>query len=264
VTTWLDDFACLGLRFREAGMLEIVFDGPNLHAVTKEMHTALSKVWAEIERDPSVEVIVVRGADNVFSAGGSFDLVEHAIGDWQGRMDLMHETRDLVYAIVRCSKPIVSAIEGPAVGAALVVALLADISVAGRSARLIDGHTRLGLAAGDHSVLCWPLLCGMAKAKYYLLTCDRMSGEEAERIGLVSLCVDDGAAEERAVEIARKLQQGATSAIRLTKQTLNGWYEAHGSLFDASVLAEFHGFGGPEVIEGLASHREHRPPSFPR
>lgn len=68
--------------------------------------------------------------------------------------------------------------------------LLADISIAARDARIIDGHTRLGVAAGDHAAIVWPLLCGMAKAKYYLLLCDAVSGEEAERIGLVSLCVD--------------------------------------------------------------------------
>ena len=103
----------------------------------------------------------------------------------------IEEARDLVWNVINCSKPIVSAVHGPAVGAGLVAALLADVSVVGRNARIIDGHTRLGVAAGDHAAICWPLLCGMAKAKYYLLTCDPLTGEEAERIGLVSLCVDD-------------------------------------------------------------------------
>ena len=101
--------------------------------------------------------------------------------------------------MINCSKPVVSAIRGPAVGAGLVVALLADVSVAGRSAKIVDGHTRLGVAAGDHAAICWPLLCGMAKAKYYLLSCASLTGEEAERIGLVSLCVDDDEVTERAV-----------------------------------------------------------------
>ena len=76
---------------------------------------------------------------------------------------------------------------GPAVGAGLVAGLLADISIAAKNARIIDGHTRLGVAAGDHAAIVWPLLCGMAKAKYYLLLCEQVIGEEAERIGLVSL-----------------------------------------------------------------------------
>src|SRR6202022_3836528 len=121
-------------------------------------------------------------------------------------------------------KPIVSAIHGPAVGAGLVVALLADVSIAGRSAKIIEGHTRLGVAAGDHAAICWPLLCGMAKSKYYLLTCETLLGEEAERIGLVSLCVDDDQVQDKALEVAVSLANGAQSAIRWTKHTLNHWY----------------------------------------
>ncbi len=98
----------------------------------------------------------------------------------------MREARDLVYNVINCSKPIVSAIHGPAVGAGLVVALLADVSVAARTAKIIDGHTRLGVAAGDHAAICWPLLCGMAKSKYHLLTCEplvRRRGR-ADRLGV--------------------------------------------------------------------------------
>jgi enoyl-CoA hydratase len=151
---------------------------------------------------------------------------------------------------------------GPAVGAGLVIGLLADISIVARSARIIDGHTRLGVAAGDHAAICWPLLCGMAKAKYHLLTCEPLSGEEAERIGLVSLCVDDEELLDRARVVARNLTTGSQSAIRWTKHTLNHWYRMLGPVFDASLALEFYGFGGPDAIEGLAAHREKRDPDF--
>ena len=185
------------------------------------------------------------------------------VEDFGVRARVMREARDLVYNVINCSKPIVSALEGPAVGAGLVVGLLADISVAGRSARIIDGHTRLGVAAGDHSAIVWPLLCGMAKAKYYLLTCEPVSGEEAERIGLVSLCVDDDQVQATAEQIARQLASGSQSAIRWTKYALNNWLRAMGPTFDTSLALEMLGFGGPEVKEGLASHLEKRRPSFP-
>jgi enoyl-CoA hydratase len=174
----------------------------------------------------------------------------------------MREARDLVYNVINCAKPIVSAIHGPAVGAGLVVAMLADISVAGRKAKIIDGHTRLGVAAGDHAAICWPLLAGMAKAKYYLLTCEPLTGEEADRIGMVSLCVDDDEVAKRALDIAVSLAAGAQTAIRWTKYSLNNWYRQAGPIFDASLGLEFFGFGGPEVREGLASHREKRAPDF--
>src|SRR5207302_6618500 len=121
--------------------------------------------------------VVLQGAGKAFSAGGSFDLIESVIDDYAARVRVMREARDLVFNVIACSKPIVSAIHGPAVGAGLVAALLADVSVVARSARIIDGHTRLGVAAGDHAAICWPLLCGMAKAKYYLLTCEPLTGE---------------------------------------------------------------------------------------
>src|SRR5215213_912848 len=248
------------------GVLRITFDAPGLNAVSPDAHCEIADVWTTIDRDPETRVVMLRGAGKGFSSGGSFDLLDAVTSDYEQRTRVMREARDLVRNIIDCSKPVVSAIHGPAVGAGLVAALLADVSIVARSARIIDGHTRLGVAAGDHAAVCWPLLCGMAKAKYYLLTCRPLSGEEAERIGLVSLCVDDDAELLPAArEVAHELAGGAALAIRSTKQVLNHWYrQVAGAIFDASVALEFYGFGGPEVQEGLASHRERRAPRFPR
>lgn len=243
-------------------MLRVTLDAPGLNAVDHAVHRELADVWAVIDRDPDTRVALLQGAGRAFSAGGSFELLDDIINDYAFRTRVLREARDLVFGVINCSKPVVSAIHGPAVGAGLVAALLADVSVAARSARIIDGHTRLGVAAGDHAAVCWPLLCGMAKAKYYLLTCEPLSGEEAERIGLVSLCVDDDQVHDRALGIAVDLAAGAQSAIRWTKHALNNWYRDHGSIFDASLGLEFFGFGGPDAAEGLASHREKRPPEF--
>jgi enoyl-CoA hydratase len=184
------------------------------------------------------------------------------LDDFEARIKTMREARDIVYGILDCSKPVVAAIDGTAVGAGLSVALLADISIATPDARIMDGHLRLGVAAGDHAVIVWPLLCGMAKAKYHLLTCEPVSGEEAERIGLVSLCVPDEELQERALAIARRLAAGSQSAIRWTKLALNSWLRLAGPTFDVSVAYETLGFGGPDVREGVASLREKRAPNF--
>jgi enoyl-CoA hydratase len=255
-------FSSLRFERLRSDVLEIVLDGPGLNSVNPAMHRDLADVWLAVDRDPDVRVALIRGEGRGFSSGGSFDLLEGMIGDYEIRTRVMREARDLVYNVLNCSKPIVSAIHGPAVGAGLVVALLADVSVAGRTARIIDGHTRLGVAAGDHAAICWPLLCGMAKAKYYLLTCETLSGEEAERIGLVSLCVPDDAVLTKAREVTATLADGAQSAIRWTKQALNNMYRMMGPAFDASVALEFYGFGGPDAAEGLAALRERRPAQF--
>jgi enoyl-CoA hydratase len=243
-------------------VLRVTLDAPGLNAVGEDLHRELADVWLAIDRDPDTRVAMLRGAGGAFSAGGSFALLEGIVGDDAVRLRILREARDLVFNIVNCSKPVVSAVCGPAVGAGLVAALLADVSVVGRTARIIDGHTRLGVAAGDHAAICWPLLCGMAKAKYYLLTCDPLTGEEAERIGLVSLCVDDDAVEETALDVATRLASGAQAAIRFTKHTLNHWYRAQAGIFDASLAYEFLGFGGSDAREGLASLREKRAPDF--
>jgi enoyl-CoA hydratase len=244
------------------GVVRISMDAPGLNAVTPAVHRELADIWLTVDRDPDARVALLRGAGRAFSAGGSFDLLDDIIGDYATRTRVMREARDLVFNVINCSKPIVSAIHGPAVGAGLVAGILADVSVVARDARIIDGHTRLGVVAGDHAAICWPLLCGMAKAKYYLLTCDTLTGEEAERIGLVSLCVDADEVQDRALAVAQQLAGGAQSAIRWTKQALNNWYRAQSAVFDASLAYEFFGFGGPDAREGLASHTEKRAPRF--
>jgi len=257
-------FTRLTFENHQPGVLEVVFDGPGLNAVDEETHRQIPAIWPVIDQDPAVRAVVVRGAGKAFSAGGSFDLIDAQINDYAIRMRVMQESRDLFYNIINCSKPIVSAIHGPAVGAGLVVALMADISIAARNARIIDGHTRLGVAAGDHATMVWPLLCGMAKAKYLLLTCREISGEDAERAGLVSLTVDQDDLLDTAREIAGELSNGAQEALRWTKQALNDWYRQQGPMFDSALGLEFLGFGGPDVVEGVASHRERRAPNFLR
>jgi enoyl-CoA hydratase len=257
-----DDFPSLRCEPGKNGVLTLVLDAPGLNAVGPQMHRDLADIWPVIDRDPAVRVVLVRGEGKAFSSGGSFDLIEETIGDYEGRIRIMREARDLVLNMVNFDKPVVSAIRGPAVGAGLVVALLADISVAGRTAKLIDGHTKLGVAAGDHAAICWPLLVGMAKAKYYLLTCETLLGEEAERIGLVSTCVDDDDVLPTATRLAENLAQGAQDAIRWTKHSLNYWYRMFGPTFETSLGLEFLSFSGPDVREGLAAHREKRPARF--
>ena len=256
------EFSRLTFENNQPGVLEVVFDGPNLNAVDELTHSQIPAIWPVIDRDPEVRAVIVRGAGKAFSAGGDFALIDAQIEDYRTRVRVMRESRDLFYNIINCNKPIISAIHGPAVGAGLVVALMADISIAARDARIIDGHTRLGVAAGDHAAMVWPLLCGMAKAKYLLLTCRQISGEDAERAGLVSLTVDKDELLNTAREIAGGLAEGAQEAIRWTKYTLNQWYRQQGPLFDAGLGLEFLGFSGPDVVEGVTSHRERRKPVF--
>lgn len=257
------EFPSLDLDRPEAGILRLTLRAPGrLNAVSEAQHGELACVWQAIGRDEETRAVLVRGADGAFSSGGDLDLVLAIADDAETRRRVFHEARDLVYNLLACPTPVVSAITGPAVGAGLVVGLLADVSVASPKARIVDGHTRLGLAAGDHAAIVWPLLCGMAKAKYHLLLCEEVDGAEAERIGLVSLCVPEEELEERALEIARRLATGSRAAITHTKLALNDWLRAAGPIFDASLALEFLDLAGPDVREGVAAVREKRPPRF--
>jgi enoyl-CoA hydratase len=189
-------------------------------------------------------------------------MIQRMAGDWRRIAAMASEAAALVTNMFDCEKPIVSAINGTAVGAGLAVALMADISVIGERTRLTDGHLRLGVVAGDHAAILWPLLCGMAKAKYYLLTADFLDGVEAERIGLVSRCVEDARVLDEALEIAHRLATGPQQAARWTKRTLNHWLRAALPAFDASVAYEMLSFFGEDLGEGVRSLRERRTPRF--
>jgi enoyl-CoA hydratase len=244
-------------------VLRITMANGKMNTADAAMHAELVGIWREVDADDSVNCAIITGAGSIFSAGGDFAMLREITESFEARTRVWREARDLVYNIVNCRKPVVSAMRGVAVGAGLVCGILADVSIASFDCRITDGHTRLGVAAGDHAAIIWPLLCGMAKAKYYLLTCDKLDGAEAERIGLVSLAVADGELDARAVEVASRLAEGAQSAIRWTKYALNNWLRLAGPSFDASLALECMGFGGLEVKEGLQSFLDKRSPEFP-
>lgn len=245
------------------GVLVITINRPHtLNATDEVLHRQLADVWREVSRDPAVRVAVITGAGRAFSAGGDLGMIEAATGDFTGVTMLMREARDLVQGLIDCEKPVVSAINGTAVGAGLVIGLLADISIIAEDARFTDGHLRLGVAAGDHAALLWPLLCGLAKAKYYLLTSEFIDGREAERIGLVSKCVPADRLMDEAVAVAARLADGPQMALRWTKRALNGWLQAGNPLFEASLGYEMLSFLGEEAAEGVRALREKRKPDF--
>ncbi|MFN3975287.1 MAG: enoyl-CoA hydratase/isomerase family protein [Dehalococcoidia bacterium] len=235
-----------------------------LNATNARLHNELSRIWLDLGNDPEVRAAIVTGAGNAFSAGGDFSVIEAMTTSPDAVAQNMQEARDIVYNMLNLDKPIVSAINGVAVGAGLAVALMADISIASERARFTDGHIRLGVAAGDHACIIWPLLCGMAKAKYYLLTSDFIDAREAERIGLVSMVVPHEELMPKAWEVACKLASGPQPAIRWTKRALNQWLRLGGlASFDYSLALEMLGFFGHDVREGLQSLKERRPPRFP-
>jgi enoyl-CoA hydratase len=251
------------IEHRAGGIVELVL-GPEgaLPACDAQQHTELAQVWGRLAADPATRCILVRSEGKGFSAGGQISLVEEMLDSEAARLRVLKEARDLVQGMIDCDVPIVSAIHGAAVGAGAALALLADVSIAAENARIIDGHTKLGVAAGDHAAVIWPLLCGMAKAKYHLLTCAPLSGAEAERIGLVSLCVPGDELLERARAVAEQLAAGSRTAMAFTKRSLNHWLRAAWPAFEHSLALEILGFAGADAREGLAALQQKRAARF--
>ena len=249
-----------------SGVLRLTLSNPGkANAITPRMHHQLEQVWEAIDADPETRVTIITGEGRAFCGGGALDDMPDEVGaldrGQQFSLDFGNATR-LVKNIIDARKPIVSAINGAAVGAGLALALLADISIASRTAKLLDGHVRIGVTAGDHAAIVWPLLCGMAKAKYYLLTNRTMTGEEAERNNLVSLTVDAEALEATSIEIASELAAAAPTAVRMTKHVLNHWLRQNAAIFELSTALEIVNFFGAEATEAMAAMVEKRPANF--
>jgi enoyl-CoA hydratase len=234
-----------------------------MNAATTRMHGEFVEVWRTIRADDETRVAVVTGAGRAFSVGGDLDEELAKAGDAEKIIMQGEEARALVWNMIDLDKPVISAINGPAAGAGLAVALSADISIIAEDAKITDAHTRIGVASGDHAVLLWPLYCGMPKAKLYLLTADLLDGKEAERIGLVSMCVPREKLMDTALGLADRLALMPQRAIRFTKRCLNHWLRLGGPAFDLSTVYESLNFMEPDAREGLTAFLEKRPPSFP-
>ncbi len=259
------DFQFLKFDHKPNGVLVITINRPEvMNATNGRLHWELTKIWGVVTDDAKTKVAVITGAgDQAFSAGGDLEWVADMVGNPKAIANTMTEASDVVYNMMACDKPIISAINGVAVGAGLAVAFLADISIMAEEAKITDGHVKIGVAAGDHAAILWPLLCGMAKAKYYLMTAEFVNGKEAERIGLVSLCVPRAELMDKAMAVANKLAAGSQQAIRLTKRSLNGWMNIARPIFESSLAMEMLCFLGEDAKEGVASVREKRAPTFP-
>lgn len=260
---WHKKYQHLLFEEKEHGILLMTINRPEqMNATDAALHNALSRVWQDIDDDADVRVVVVTGAGRAFSAGGDLTWVSTMVNNYDEMKVAFKEAGDIVYRMTQCSKIIISAINGTAVGAGLAVALMADISLMAEEAKITDGHVRLGVAAGDHANIIWPLLCGLAKAKYYLLTADFIDGKTADQIGLVSKAVPADELMAFAMKTATKIATGPQDAASFTKRALNLWITQAAPAFDASLALEMLNFMGHDAAEGVAALQEKRSPKF--
>jgi enoyl-CoA hydratase len=223
-----------------------------LNACDKSGHGELSRVLRVLGRDPDVYTVVITGEGKAFSVGGDLQMIADLNSHPEDLPATLAEAREIVQSIIDFEKPIVSAINGVAMGVGASFGLMCDIIIAERSALIADGHIRAALSAGDGGVLAWPMSMGIVKAKQYLMTGDFISAGDAERFGLVTEVVEDGESLARATVVARQLAAKPQFAIRATKASLNQWYRlGQVSAFDYSLALEMLTVTHPDVPDAL-------------
>lgn len=260
-----ENYQRLDIDRRDNGVVVVRLNRPEkLNAVDARMHRELANITRDADHDEAVKVLVFHGAGRSFCAGGDFSADSDVVGS--GRSS-RRETLEIVDHLLSCSIPVIAAVHGHALGLGATFALLADIVVAGTSARFGDPHVRMGVGAGDGGQVIWPLLIGVNRAKYFLMTGEQMAAEEALQAGLVNFVVDDqagpGAVLERALEIADGLAAGPGQAISASKMGINQYIRLVSNLvLPYSFALEVQTFGSRDAGEAARAFQEKRPPRF--
>jgi enoyl-CoA hydratase len=258
----------LALKFSRAGrILTITMDNPPLNSPTGPIHTDLSRVFFDINRDTETDVVILTGAgERAFSAGGDINAMARRIesGQHDEFVRLTWEAKEIVYGMLRLEKPLIARLNGHTMGTGATIAALADFAFVLEAAKIGDPHVGVGLSAGDGAALIWPMLMGFMNARKYLFTGDQLLGKEAERIGLVTEAV--ASIEELDAKVnalAERLARGPTRAINGTKISINillrkmfeGVVETHLGQETFTYLSKDHG-------EAVRAIREKRDPKF--
>ena len=244
----------------EGRVATVTIDRPEVkNAVDYRVHRGLEHLLLDLGHDREVGAIVLTGAGDSFCAGG--DLKNFFPPD----PTVLETTRNrnLNWALAQCEAPIVAAVNGHALGLGASIALSCDIVFMADSAKIGDTHVKVGLTAGDGGQVIWPLLIGLHKAKEYLMTGKLLSGEEAERIGLVNYCVPRAELLPRATAFAKELADGAQVAIRFTKMAMNKLvYQNLNLMLDFGLVSEQVCSGTEDVKEARNAFFEKRKPRF--
>lgn len=257
-----DAYETIQIDKRANGVAVATLNRPDkLNAADGIMHNEMMRLSLEANLDPEVKVLVITGAGRAFCAGGDFGGgSEFTVAPGN---DLMREGRMVVDNLLDCEKPVISAVNGYALGLGATLSLLADVVVAGRSAVFADTHVNMGVGAGDGGQVIWPLLMGVNRAKYFLMTGERVDAEAAERMGLVNFVVDDDKLMERALEIADRLASGPSQAISASKVPMNKFIKMVSNLvLPLSLHLEQANFLTDDAQEARAAFQEKRDPKF--
>ncbi|MGX9787837.1 enoyl-CoA hydratase/isomerase family protein [Mycobacterium sp. MMS18-G62] len=227
------------------------------NAVDEGVHTAFTKIWRALSADDDVRAVVLTGVGGkAFSAGGDMVMFGRMMEDPAALQAQIADGRTVFLEAVNFSKPLVSAVNGPAVGLGCSLALLSDFMVMGENSFLSDPHVAVGLVAGDGGAVMLPLLIGLMKAKEYVLLGERITPAIAEKLNLVTKVTADGAVLDEALAIGERLCALPPQALRETKVAMNMHLSrAALGVLEYALAAEHMSFKTPEFRERVAAFR---------
>lgn len=256
-------YSSLSFR-REGRILYITIDyEAKRNAVDGLLHQELSRVFYDVNRDGSSDVVVLQGRGRWFCAGGDMKWFQDLIDDKTRWRDMIVEAKKIINGLLELEKPIIAKVNGAAAGLGASIALLCDIVYMCDTAQIGDPHVRMGLVAGDGGAIIWPYLVGMNRAKEMLLTGRMLSAEEARQLGLVNHVVPANELDDAVDKAARELAGGATLAIRWTKTILNlELRRINAAITDAALAYESLTNDSHDHQEAVAAFVEKRPPRF--
>lgn len=234
-----------------------------LNVVDAGLHTELASIFTDLQRDRTVDVVVLTGAGRAFSAGGDIAWMQDAIDDPESFDQTRDEAKRIVFSLLDLEKPIIAKVNGHAVGLGATIALFCDVIFASEKAKIGDPHVSVGFVAGDGGAIIWPQLIGYARAKEFLFTGDLLTASNAADIGLINHAVPAEALDARVDEFAKRLRAGATKAIRFTKIATNiALKQAAHAAMDVSIAYETISNASADHAEAVAAFREKRTPTF--
>lgn len=246
------------------GIATVTLNRPDKkNAVGVRMHTALSLIFRDLQRDPAVRVVILTGAGSAFSAGGDLDWMQEMIDDPSIFENTIREAKEIVLSMLDLEKPLIAKVNGHAIGLGATLALFCDVIFASTRARIGDPHVGVGLVAADGGTVIWPQLVGYARAKEFLMTGDPLSAEDAARIGLINHAVAPELLDDTVAAFALRLARGAQKAIRWTKASVNiGLRQLAVSMLDSALAYEAVTNLSADHQEAVRAFRESRPPQF--
>ncbi|WP_137389006.1 enoyl-CoA hydratase/isomerase family protein [Rhodoligotrophos defluvii] len=258
-----DDYETIAWSYR-GRILYLTLNRPDrLNAVNARLHAELARVFTDAANEEACDVIVLTGAGRGFCAGGDIEWQEGALDDPQAFARTVVEAKQIIFSMLDCEKPIIAKVNGPAVGLGCTLALFCDVIFAAEDAVISDPHVSVGMVAGDGGAVIWPQLVGYARAKEFLMTGDRLSAREAERIGLINRAVPRTELDATVDAFADRLAAGATMAIRWTKASINiGLKQLAHSIMDASLAYEAMTNLSSDHREAVQAFKERRQPVF--